>query len=668
MTKPETRGMPSFLPALFFTLSLSFGMLFFPIPSQAASSILADSTKQCLEFLDANFSGENAEQFIGLDGLNITDEQYEIIRDYTLELTKGCKTDSEKIQTVYYHLANRVQADVGPAISHDNATCNDPYPMFKNMGGVCQGYSNLCRTMLTALDIPCIISHGFYLFENEQRAEGHAWDLVYCDGHWGIVDASMIKFFLMFADREKSFSFYSTTELEQVLYTENDLEFSYYDGGLGVIGYSGDAEELIIPENCQGHRVVSVHPHCVYSENSLASSSVRRIVIPATVEHGILAATLNFIGEESANLVPFSTASLAEIEVDENNPVYASYKGVLYDKAYSRILCIPNALTDVELKPLEYLEKNTIYSLPNLRTLKIAEGTAALEEYAIENCPALEKISIPDSVTEIADNAFYSCAENITVYASEGSAGAAFASKNNLPLEDLQSFGVQEKADYSALEDAVSQVPTDLSKYTDETVSALQLLLDKINWNYTSQEQDKVNQAAADILLAIQNLKEKETEPQKPATGTDDNNGTDDSTDKNNNGTGGNNEQNTGTDSNNGKDNDAGKDNTPGNPAPDPGKTSAVPTPKKVTGLKVTYRKSGKALLSWKKQKSVTGYQVFRYQNGKWVKVKTLKKKTSLTVKRNAKKTYQYKIRAYIKSGKETSYGAYSKKVKVRKS
>lgn len=634
MTTQKTHIFQLPVPAFLFALCLFAGIFFSSLSVQAAST-LDNSTEGCLELL-SSLSDEEIQQFIGLDGLNITEEEYAIIRNYTLKLTEDCKDTASKIRTVYQHLCSRTAVEDGPDVEDDPTTYNDPYPTFKNpQNSVCQGFSNLCRTMLTALDIPCITSHGYYV-HTDSRWEGHAWNYVYCDGRWGIVDGSMGN--LNLTSPSTDYSTYKTTETAQVFYTEDSLEFSYYDGGLGVIGYCGDADEIIVPKSCHDHTVVSIHPNSHYTQNSLANSTVRRIVIPSTVEHGILAASTNFVGE-TLELRPFTTATLTEIEVEEANPVYASYKGILYDKEFSRILSVPPAITDIELKPLTILDKNTLMYLPHLRTLKIAEGTETICGSAIEQCPSLKKVSIPDSVTEIEDNAFYNCSTDFTIYASEGSTAAEFAAGKGLTVENLLAF---DPADYTSVNEALKEVPSDLTKYTTETAEALQEIIDTINWDCTALEQSEVDKTAEAIRRAVQNLEKKDSGILAPPL-SDTNTQTPPPT----------NAQISSPDVQ--------------APSPDAPNTDTVSAPKKVTGLKVTYKKSGKAVLSWKKTKSATGYQVFRYQNGKWVKVKTLKNKTKLTIKRNTKKTYQYKIRAYKKSGKQTAYGAYSKKVKVRK-
>lgn len=88
--------------------------------------------------------------------------------------------------------------------------------------------------------------------------------------------------------------------------------------------------------------------------------------------------------------------------------------------------------------------------------------------------------------------------------------------------------------------------------------------------------------------------------------------------------------------------------------------------PAKVTGVKISYKKSGKTILGWKKVKNASGYEIYRYQNKRWVKVKKVGKKTSFVIKKRSRKTVYYRVRAFRKKGKNVSYGKYSKKVKCK--
>lgn len=631
---------------LFFTLCL-LACFFLPSVSARAASPLENGTKNCLELL-SSLHEEDPSLFTSLESheikrMELTEEQYQIIREYTLNLTKNCTNDAKKIEAVVSFVRSPKTVEGVPDCPA-GMNPNSPYAMFKNGQGVCQGYANLCRTMFASLEIPCVTVHGYLqVFDQNlqmETSQGHAWNYVCCDGEWVLADAAYRYSYM--DDPDAISQLYTTTEIEQTIYTENGLEFSFCEGVLGVIGYGGESKELIVPESCHGRPVAGVSPISFYAGHPLTNSSVEKIVLPKTMEYGILSTKLYSNGSEYQELQSFQSPSLKEIEVAEDNPVYASYKGILYDKSFSRILSIPPALTDVELKPLKVLDKDTFAGLSDPRTIKIGEGTEIIDSDTFSNFTSLESVYIPASVTSIDNQAFYQCNTDFTIYAPEGSAGAGFAASKGLTLKDPEAL---EPADYTSVDQALKEVPADLTKYTDETVQKLQAAIGAVNRNLTAADQDEVNRAASAILDAIHTLKEKSSGQQTTPP----------------------------QDTTNDKKPETPVTETPAtekpatqDPPSNPPAAVKVPTLKKVTGLRVSYKKSGKAVLTWKKVNGASGYEIRRLQNGKWVKVKTLKK-IKLSIKRNAKKTYQYKVRAYKKSGKKIYYGAYSKKIKIRK-
>ncbi len=595
----------------------------------------ANTTDDCLQILASDFDSNSAKEFIGTQHLNITDSQYQTIRTFTLDLTEKYSSTKDKITAIYQWARDTsLKASVGEAAPADLEE-NDPYKVFKEKTGVCQGKANLCKTMLAAIDVPCIIAHGYW------ETEGHAWDFVLCDGKWGIVDASMWQISL--DDPSDISSHYKTDSLEAVLYEKDGFEFTYYLGGIGAVGYTGNAERLEIPESCNGYPVISIAAESqIYYEHSFQDTAAKELVLPATVKYGIYLSDYE--------IRSFYSKSLESISVDENNPVFASYDGILYSKDYSRIYSVPAGISEVTLKPMEILGKNTLTNLSNLRILKIGEGTKELEEDAIEKCEHLEKVYIPDSVTTIAyedsngyvREAFNGCPDNFVVYASAGSAGEAYAKKKGLTCKDPKELF---PADYSKIDELLKTVPddSDLYQYTPDSVSRLKEAIQAINRDCTAAQQNLVDEMAKNLETAIKKLEVRpavpdtnESEKPQPDTETSDT-------------------------------------ETPDTHVPDQSGNTQTPKPEskpaapaKVTKVKISYKKSGKAILSWKKIKNASGYEIYRYQNKRWVKVKKVGKKTSFVIKKRSAKTTYYRVRAFRKKGKNVSYGKYSKKVKCK--
>lgn len=89
----------------------------------------------------------------------------------------------------------------------------------------------------------------------------------------------------------------------------------------------------------------------------------------------------------------------------------------------------------------------------------------------------------------------------------------------------------------------------------------------------------------------------------------------------------------------------------------------------KVTNLKAS-QTTKQIKLSWTKQNGVSGYEIYRYNAStkKYEKIATNTKssKNSYTDKsKEAGSTYQYKVRAYVKAKKKTTYGSYSSVLKT---
>ena len=79
-------------------------------------------------------------------------------------------------------------------------------------------------------------------------------------------------------------------------------------------------------------------------------------------------------------------------------------------------------------------------------------------------------------------------------------------------LESLQ----YKPADYSNVESAKAKIPTDLSSYTDDSRKELQAALDAVDYSLNITEQAQADAYAEAIIIALDGLKRKPTEPVTP--------------------------------------------------------------------------------------------------------------------------------------------------------
>lgn len=136
-----------------------------------------------------------------------------------------------------------------------------------------------------------------------------------------------------------------------------------------------------------------------------------------------------------------------------------------------------------------------------------------------------------EEYTEESWNVFDAKRKEANDLLTSGKASAVEVKEMIASLKDLRTKlqFVQElaDADYSKVDAAIALVPKDLTQYTDGTVKTLQNALQAVVRGLKENEQDRVNQMAADIETAVKGLKKK------PASNNGINNNTNNNTNNN---------------------------------------------------------------------------------------------------------------------------------------
>ncbi len=186
--------------------------------------------------------------------------------------------------------------------------------------------------------------------------------------------------------------------------------------------------ELVIPQTLGGYPVTSISENAFFACESLTSieipdsvtfigdyafyycNSLTSIEIPDSVmsiEDGAFSECGSLTRVEIGNGVTrigegaFRDCSrLTEINVSNDNSVYSSDKGVLFNKDKTILLFYPTR------------KKETNYKVP--------EGVTSIGEAAFRGCCGLTNVYIPNTVINIGDTAFADCASLKLVDISEG--------------------------------------------------------------------------------------------------------------------------------------------------------------------------------------------------------------------------------------------------------
>ena len=159
-----------------------------------------------------------------------------------------------------------------------------------------------------------------------------------------------------------------------------------------------------------GEGVTSIGNNAFWNCTSLASVTIPAGVINSTAFEGCTSLASVTIGEGVTSIIgnyPFQgCTSLTAITVAANNTTYASQDGILYNKAKTQFIIIPQALSG---------------------NVTIPEGITTIYANAFNGCTGLTSVTIGEGVTSIYNDTFQGCASltaitvaaNNTTYASQ---------------------------------------------------------------------------------------------------------------------------------------------------------------------------------------------------------------------------------------------------------
>ena len=325
--------------------------------------------------------------------MNITDSQYKEIKTFVDELAADQKTPYDIYRTIFTWITQNIQYA-------SDYVDNDPYPVFQTKKAICQGYANLCKTMLLTQGIPAFGVNGYY------AAYGaHAWLYAYVDKIWRVCDPTGYRQHGMSElNKYKNDLLVQRTEIE--IFEDENFGYNYDEYRLNVCRVKKcNGEALTVPFSVAGFKISSF-----LLEHSLPSN-VRQLYFGTNIQS---------LGTQGYPL--FGRAnSVEEAFVAPGNRLISSQDGVIYHGTGTNVYYIPTAIRRLVLKQMKVIGKNTVYDLPNLEEIVISEGTTTVESYAFESCPSLKRIYVPQSVTSFAKDALYRCPDDVEIL--KGSTG-----------------------------------------------------------------------------------------------------------------------------------------------------------------------------------------------------------------------------------------------------
>ncbi len=220
--------------------------------------------------------------------------------------------------------------------------------------------------------------------------------------------------------------------------TSGDFKYNVLDNGTAeIIDYTGSAVDLIIPSTLDGHVVTSVG-------HDFGKSFLKDGIVTISIPSSVL--KIRYSGLTGIN-------SLESIYVDENNPVFSSKDGVLFNKNMTRLIrypeskkdstyIIPDGVIEIGTPPTEWGGISTAFEeckfikelyIPNsvtsiyaatffnssLENIHLSENISSLNDQVFKLCRNLKEITIPKAVKIIDDEAFSQCTSLEKVVLSE---------------------------------------------------------------------------------------------------------------------------------------------------------------------------------------------------------------------------------------------------------
>ena len=233
------------------------------------------------------------------------------------------------------------------------------------------------------------------------------------------------------------------TEITAFAATSGDYEYSVLsekERTCEITKYIGEEPYIVIPSTLDGYTVMSIGDYafgrCTSLKNITIPDSVTSIgnntffscdsLTSITIPDSVTSIGDGAFGEcssltsiaipNSVTIIGYgafrSCVSLTNIDVSENNTLYSSENGVLFNKDKTELLQYPAGKTDGTYNVPDTvisIGDYAFYGCDYLANIEIPNSVTIIGDDTFCGCTSLTSITIPDSVTSIGDGAFGGC-------------------------------------------------------------------------------------------------------------------------------------------------------------------------------------------------------------------------------------------------------------------
>lgn len=335
----------------------------------------------------------------------VSESELSEIKEFTDNLIKESKatTPKEKHDAIFKWITKNVK--YGRVYDPSIPNYNSAYTSFKYKDAICQGYSHLLKAMCYTQQINAPVVNGLARFYGNGELGGHAWNYVHLDGQWYVSDATNAIFYP--ADDKTRFDFLLPKQIDFTLWQDDKMTYIYHGAEITVSSIHKQVKDskIIVPYSIGGFKITNFNPDS----------------IPNSVSEIYIGSNIKMLGTDDNRKLKNFGNQIEKIGIDPANKYIEEYNGAIYKKQHEANdkkimpIFIPGKLRVIKLKPVQLVEKNTIYNHQGVRQLYFGEGTEEIEDSAIEGCPNIEIAYIPKSVKKINKNAFRSCNSKLKI-------------------------------------------------------------------------------------------------------------------------------------------------------------------------------------------------------------------------------------------------------------
>ena len=198
--------------------------------------------------------------------------------------------------------------------------------------------------------------------------------------------------------------------------TAAEFRFTSENGEVTITEYTGLGGDVVVPSTIDGEPVTGIGSAAFYYNDSVASialpNTVRTIASRAFLSLGgltnlVIPAGVETIGQPLVD----RCVEFRAFTVDEANPWFASFDGVLLDKDLSAVIQCPEAKTGGFVFPetVTSMRPEAFSGCARLGSVTVSPGVLSIPERAFYDARGLTNLILPENLLSIGASAFYHC-------------------------------------------------------------------------------------------------------------------------------------------------------------------------------------------------------------------------------------------------------------------